>query len=225
MYIFDKSTNLTTAKTLIYPSAIAIPASVLRSLQWNDSNNLLYGILKFNKDDVNAISYVVTINPTTFEVIYTGISFNQKNSSSTFINGNKFYSSSYSDHTFEINLENKTAKPLFFNNTNSITPFTRAAVTTNNILYGTKTLAGTVNGVSLFKFDLLNNTYTDTLPNEVYEAAGGSGNGFIDSSKNQYVVLTNSNLKPGILKYNIASNSTEFINIHTYIDMIIIGKL
>ena len=32
----------------------------------------------------NAISYFVTINPTSFEVIYTGISFNQKSSFSTF---------------------------------------------------------------------------------------------------------------------------------------------
>ena len=41
-----------------------------------------------------------------------------------------------------------------------------------------------------------------------------SGKGFIDNSNNQYVVISNLNNKSGILKYNIASNSTEFININ-----------
>jgi hypothetical protein len=225
LYVFDKATNLTTTKTLIYPNTIATPGSVLLSLQWNDQNNVLYGILKENKNDADSMSYLVTINLPSFEVIYTGISFNQKNSFSTFINGNKFYSSSYKDNTIEINLENKTSKPLFLNNTNSFTPFTRAAVTTNNILYGMKAVAGHINGVSLFKFDLLNNTYTDILPNQVYGLDGISGKGFIDNTKNQYVVISNLNNKAGILKYDITSNSTEFVTINESSNMVIIDKL
>jgi hypothetical protein len=225
LYVFDKSTNLTTTKTLIYPSAIATSGSVLLSLQWNDSNNLLYGILKSNKDDAKSMSYFVTINPTTFEVIYTGVSFNQKSSFSTFINGNKFYSSSYNDNTIEINLENNTSKPLFFNSASIITSFTRSAIATNNIVYGMKALKENINGVSLFKFDLLTNTYTDILPNEVYGLNSISGKGFIDNTKNQYVVISNLNNKSGILKYNITSNSTEFVTINESSNMVIIEKL
>ncbi|TRX03142.1 hypothetical protein [Flavobacterium gawalongense] len=225
LFVFDKNTNLTTSNNLVYPSALTGLDPALISLQWNDSNNLLFGILKSNKDDSKSICYFVTINPTTFEVIYTGISFNQKSSFSTFINGNKFYSSCYNDNTIEINLENNTSKPLFFNSSNTPISFTRSAISTNNILYGMKGLVGNINGVSLFKFDLLNNTYTDILPNEVYGLNSVFGKGFIDNSKNQYVIISNLNNKSGILKYNISSNSTEFVDINEDSNMVIIEKI
>lgn len=216
LFVFDKTTHLTTSNVLVYPNSITGVEPTLISLQWNESSNQLFGIIDSNPYSYgSALCYFVTINPTTFEVNYSGISFNQNGSFSTFINGNKFYSSCYNnDNVIEINPENNTSKQLLFNGSSSPVSFTRAAISTNNILYGMKSSLGYINGVCLVKFDLQNNTYTDILPNEVYGLVNLSGKGFIDTSNNQYVNIVNQNNKFGVLKYNISSNSTEFVNMN-----------
>lgn len=80
-------------------------------------------------------------------------------------------------------------------------------------------------GVTLIKIDLFNNTYTDLLSAEAYGLDTFSGQGFIDSSNNQYVTIANLNNKAGILKYNISSDSSEFVSIIDASNMIILEKL
>ena len=224
LFIFDKKTKVTSSSPLVYPTPLTEQGSAIISLQWNDSKSLLFGIIKSDKDNSKSINYLVTINPTTFEVIKTGLSFNQTGSYSTALNGTKLYSSSYNDNAVEINLENYTSTFLFFNATNNFVPFTRAAVTTNNILYGLKALTGAVNGVSLVKFDLQSNIYTAILPDETYGIDSPFGKGFIDSANNQYVNIANKNNKSGILKYDILKNATEFVPVNGGSNTVIIEK-
>jgi hypothetical protein len=172
-----------------------------------------------------SICYLISISPVTLDVVYTGISFNQISSFSTSTNGAKFYSSCYNDNTIEINLDEQIAKATFFNSTNTALSFTRAAMTKNTIMYGMKGLKGVFNGVTLIKLDLLNNTYTDLLPGETYGLDTVSGKGFIDLSNNQYVTVANLNNKAGILKYNISSNSSEFVYIIGGSNMVIVEKI
>jgi hypothetical protein len=215
LFVFDKNTSSTVSKELVYSNSITGTEPTLVSLQWNESANLLFGIIAANPylggDD---LCYFVTINPVTFEVIYSGISFNQKGSFSTFINEKKFYSSSINDHTIAINPENNTYRPLLFNSTNSSVLFTKAGMSSNNILFGVKAATGNVIGVSLVKFDLLSNTSTAILPNEVYGIINAGGKGFIDKTNNQYINYVLREDQTGLLKYNISSNSTEFVAVN-----------
>jgi hypothetical protein len=226
LFVFDKTNNQTTSKVLVFPDTIIGGGLILISLQWNEQSNQLFGIIinTYAKD----LCYFVTINPTTFDVNYSGISFYQKGSLSTFINGNKFYSSCYNDNTIEVNITDNNSKPVFFNSSSSAVSFTRAATTSNNILYGMKGIVGNINGVNLVKFDLSDNTFTDILPNEIYGLINVSGKGFIDTVNNQFVNIVNKNNKFGVLKYNISSNSTEFVSVNnTGMDnnMVIIDKI
>jgi hypothetical protein len=226
LFVFDKSSNQTTSKTLVFPNTILGDELVLISLQWNEPSNQLFGII--TNPDIKELCYFVTINPTTFEVKYPGISFNQKGPLSTFINGTKFYSSCYNGNTIEVNLANNTSKSVFFNSSSSPISFTRAATTSNNILYGMKGIIGNINGVSLIKFDLSNSTSTDILPNEIYGLINVAGKGFIDNDNNQFVNIVNQNNKFGVLKYNISSNSTEFVSVNNVgldNNMVIIEKV
>jgi hypothetical protein len=215
LFVFDKNTSSTVSKELVYSNSITGTEPTLVSLQWNESANLLFGIIAANPylggDD---LCYFVTINPVTFEVIYSGISFNQKGSFSTFINEKKFYSSSINDHTIAINPENNTYRPLLFNSTNSSVLFTKAGMSSNNILFGVKAATGNVIGVSLVKFDLSSNTSTAILPNEVYGIINAGGKGFIDKTNNQYINYVLKEDQTGLLKYNISSNSTEFVAVN-----------
>lgn len=215
LFVFDKNTNSTISKELIYPIAITGTEPTLVSLQWNELTNQLFGIIASNPYlNGNDLCYFVTINPVNFEVIYSGISFNQKGSFSTFINGNKFYSTSINDQTIEINPANNTSKPLLFNSINSSVLFTKAGMSLNSMLFGVKAVTGNVIGVSLVKFDLATNTSTAILPNEVYGIINASGKGFIDNTTNQYVNYVIKDNQTGLLKYNISSNSTEFVAVN-----------
>ena len=225
LFILNKKTKLTSTKSLVYPSELNVSDPALLSLEWNQSKNLLYGILKSNKDDSKSPCYLLSISPVTFDVMYTGISFNQINSFSTSTNGIKFYSSCYNDNTIEINLDDQNAKTIFFNTSYIPLSFTRASMTNNTTLYGMKGLKGGISRVIFIKIDLLNNTDTDLLPGEIYGLDTVSGKGFIDSSNNQYVNIANLNNKAGILKYNILSNSSEFVNITGGSNMVIIEKV
>jgi hypothetical protein len=53
------------------------------------------------------------------------------------------------------------------------------------------------------------NTSTAILPNEVYGVINAAGKGFIDIINNQYIIIKEN--QTGLLKYNISSNSTEFV--------------
>jgi hypothetical protein len=215
LFVFDKSTNSTVSKELIYPITITGSEPTLVSLQWNESSNQLFGIIASNPfikgDD---LCFFVTINPVNFEVNYSGIYFNQKGSVSTFINENKFYSSSANDHTIEINPGNNSSRSLFFNSPNSPVSYTRAAISTDNLLYGLKAITGYVNGFKLVKFDVENQTSFDILPNEIYTIVNLWGKGFIDKNNNQYVNFAIKENQFGILKYDISSNSTEFVKVN-----------
>lgn len=215
LFVFDKSTSLTISKELVYPTSITGSEPTLVSLQWNESANLLFGIIAANPYlDGDDLCYFVTINPVNFEIVYSGISFNQKGSFSTFINDNKFYSSSINDQTVEINPANNTSTPLLFNSTNSSVLFTKAGMSSNNVLFGVKAATGNITGVSLVKFDLSSNTSTAILPNEVYGVINAAGKGFIDKISNQYINYVIKSNQTGILKYNISSNSTEFVAVN-----------
>ncbi|RVT76458.1 hypothetical protein EOD40_08095 [Flavobacterium sufflavum] len=166
LYIFDKNSKTTTSKILSYPDKIIGFEPMLIALEWNESKSLLYGIIISNPySETNNVNYFVTINPSTYEVQYSDISFSQKRLYSTFMNDSKFYSTSYTDNLFEINPDGKTATSTLLNNTKI--PLTHTAIYSNTIVYGLKANSS-INGVNLVKLDLANKTYLDILPNEDY---------------------------------------------------------
>jgi hypothetical protein len=66
-------------KELVYPTSITGSEPTLVSLQWNDSTNLLFGIIAANPYlDGDDLCYFVTINPVNFEIVYSGISLTRK---------------------------------------------------------------------------------------------------------------------------------------------------
>lgn len=79
LYVFDKNSKTTTSKTLSYPDEITGFEPLMFVLEWNKSKSMLYGIIASNPySETNNVNYFVTINPSTYEVQYSGISFLQK---------------------------------------------------------------------------------------------------------------------------------------------------
>ena len=80
----------------------------------------------------------------------------------------------------------------------------------NSIAYGLKVNTSTFifNPVSI---NTATNTYLDLLLNENYKVVNYKGKGYIDKINNQYINLVSKNNQLGILKYNILSNTSEFI--------------
>ncbi|MGM8363464.1 hypothetical protein ACSV4D_16240 [Flavobacterium sp. ARAG 55.4] len=213
LYIFNKNSKTTTSKTLSYPDKITGFEPLMFVLEWNESKSLLYGIIASNPySESDNINYFVTINPSTYEVNYSNISFSQKNIYSTFSNGSKIYCTSYTDDVFEINPDENTATAIPFNN--SKIPLIRTVMYSNSIAYG---LNANTTLPTLVKIDVTNKTYLDILPNEKYGAVNNYGKGFIDKTNNEYINLVSKNNLLGILKYKITNNTTEFIPVTTNI--------
>lgn len=209
LYIFDKSSKTTTSKTLSYPDEITGFEPLMFVLEWNESKSMLYGIIASNPySETNNVNYFVTINPSTYEVQYSGISFLQKNIYSTFSNGSKLYCTSYTDNVFEINPDENTATAIPLNGTKI--PLISTVMYSNSIAYGLKVNTSTFifNPVSI---NTATNTYLDLLLNENYKAVNYKGKGYIDKTNNQYINLVSKNNQLGILKHNILSNTSEFI--------------
>lgn len=204
LFIFDKNTRTTTSKKLIYPSEIVGQEPTLASLTWDDSKKILYGIvlgapyLGIFKNN----SFFVKIDPNTFQVTYSGLNFDQTASISTFFNGSKLYSSYPTTDTFEIDVENNTAKKVLFKN--SKFTFSKAAVYNNNTVYCLKDIAGSA-GVTITKINLIDYTYEDFLSNESLGNAIQNGSGFIDKSTNEYVCYMVKDGYFSLVKFNIST--------------------
>lgn len=212
LFIFDRNTKTTTSKKLIYPIEIKGQEPTMVSLTWDDSKKLLYGIvvgtpyLGTFKDN----SYFVKVDPNTFEVTYSGLNFDQTASISTFFTGSKIYSSYPNIDTFEIDVENNTAKKVLFKNAKF--SFTKAAVYNNNTIYCLKNIAGTVN-VTITKINLSDNTYEDLLSNMGLTDAMPNGAGFIDKTTNEYVCYI---VKDGyfcLAKFNILTKEFKYFKL------------
>lgn len=209
LYIFDKNSKTTSSVTLSYPEKIIGFEPMLFVLEWNESKKLLYGIIASDPyNENNNINYFVTINPTTHEVNYSDISFSQKKIYSSFTIGTKLYCASYTDHLFKINPDANTATAIPLNDTKI--PLIRTTAYSNTIAYGLKVNASFLfNPVSI---NTTNNTYTDLSLNESYKIANYYGKGFIDKTNNQYINLSyNNDNQLGVLKYNILTQTSEFI--------------
>ncbi|MNQ84227.1 hypothetical protein D3C85_993480 [compost metagenome] len=171
--------------------------------------------------------YFVKINPNTFEVNYTGLNFNQTASISTFLNGTKLYSSYNSGDTFEIDVENNTAKKVLLNN--SSFTFSKAAFYSNDIAYFLKKKTTTEGGVTISKMNLIDNTSEDLFSNESLGVSPPNGSGFIDKSTNEYVCYM---LKDGffvLVKFSILNKTYKYIKLTSDIsidnNLIIIDKV
>lgn len=210
LFIFDKSSKTTTSKKLVYPKEIKGDEPTISSLTWDDNQRILYGIVigfPYLGTFVNN-SFLVKIDPSTFEVTYLGLNFDQTVSLSTFRNNKKLYTSSRTE-TFEIDLENYSAKKILINNT-SFT-FSHAAVYSPNIIYCLKNNMG-ANGISISKINLADNTSEDFLSNELGVMLP-NGAGFIDKTTNEYVCYM---LKDGffeLVKFNISTKTYKHIKL------------
>lgn len=205
LYVFDKNTKTTTSKVLVYPKEIIGEEPSMTSLVWDESKKILYAIIVNNPNiaSSNHLCYFVKINPTTLEISYAGLNFNQKASYSTFLNGNKLYSSYYNDNTIEIDVDNNTSKTVLFNNSNIF--FTRAVSYSGNAAYCLRYKSG--GGIALTKINSTDNSYEDLLPNESFGIINQTGKGFIDKSTNEYVCYMIKNAEYCLLKYNIATKT------------------
>jgi len=210
LFVFDKNSKTTASKTLVYPKEIKGDEPTISSLAWDDNQKILYGIVigfPYLGTFANN-SFLVKIDPTTFEVTYLGLNFDQTVSLSTFISNKKLYSSSRTE-TFEIDLENYSAKKILVNNANFT--FSHAAVYSNTV-YCLKNKAGNF-GVTISKFNLADNTFEDFLANESLGIMLPNGVGFIDKTNNEYVCYM---LKDGffeLVKFNISTKTYQHIKL------------
>jgi len=215
LFVFDKKTKKTTSKLLVFPSEITGAYPSVSALTWDDSKKVLHGIIVPNTyiTPVNSMSYYVKINPDTFEVSYSGLSFDQTASLSTFLNGNKLYSSYNNQDTFEIDTENNTAKKALFNNTKF--SFLKAAVSSNNSVYCITNKTGVV-GNTIVKIDLTNNTYEDLLPNDNLGYAYLNGPGYIDKNNNEYICCVQKGSEVfNLLKFNILTKTYKYFKLNS----------
>lgn len=210
LFIFDKSSKTTISKKLVYPKEIKGDEPTISSLTWDDNQKILYGIVigfPYLGTFANN-SFLVKIDPTTFEVTYLGLNFDQTVSLSTFRNNKKLYTSSRTE-TFEIDLENYSAKKILINNT-SFT-FSHAAVYSPNVIYCLKNNIGST-GISISKINLADNTSEDFLSNELGIMLP-NGAGFIDKTTNEYVCYM---LKDGffeLIKFDISTKTYKHIKL------------
>nr|WP_315247475.1 hypothetical protein [uncultured Flavobacterium sp.] len=210
IFVFDKKTKKTTSKLLVFPDEVTGPNPSVSALTWDDSKKILHGIIIPNTyiTPVNSISYYVKINPDTFEVSYSGLSFDQTASISTFLNGNKLYSSYTNQDTYEIDTENNTAKKILLNNAKF--SFLKAAVSSNNSVYCITNKTGVV-GNTIVKVNLTNNTYEDLLPNDFLGYVNSNGPGYIDKNNNEYVCYVQKGSEAFVLlKFNILSKTYKY---------------
>lgn len=212
LFVFDKNTKTTTSKKLIYPSEIVGQEPSITTLTWDDSKKMLYGIVigtpylgTFKNN-----SYFVKIDPNTLEVSYTGVNFDQSASISAFLNGSKLYSSYPTTDTFEIDVENNTAKKVLFKN--SKFTFLKPAVYNNNTTYCLKNIAGG-GGVTITKINLTDYSFEDFLSNEGLGNGIQNGSGFFDKSTNEYVCYMTKDGYFYLVKYNISTNTYKYFKL------------
>lgn len=207
IFVFDKKTKKTTSKLLTFPSEVTGSSPSVSALIWDESKKVLHGIVVPNTDftPVKSVSYYVKINPDSFEVSYSGLSFDQTASFSTFLNGSKLYSSYSNQDTYEIDTENNTAKKLLLNNTKF--SFFKAAVSSNNSVYCITNKSGIV-GNTIVKINLTTNTYEDLLPNDFLGYSPYIGAGYIDQNNNEYICyVQKGSEKFVLLKFNILTKT------------------
>lgn len=213
IFVFDKKTKKTTSKSLVFPTEVTGPNPSVSALIWDNSKKILHGIIVPNTyiTPVNSISYYVKINPDTFEVSYSGLSFDQTASISTFLNGNKLYSSYNNQDTYEIDTENNIAKKALFNNTKF--SFLKAAVFSNNSVYCITNKTGVV-GNTIVKIDLTNNTSEDLLPNDNLGYTYLNGPGYIDKNNNEYICCVQKGSEIFVLlKFNTLSKTYKYFEL------------
>lgn len=214
LFVFDKKTKKTTSKLLVFPDEVTGPNTSVSALTWDDSKKILHGIIVPNTyiTPVNSISYYVKINPDTFEVSYSGLSFDQTASLSTFLNGNKLYSSYNNQDTYEIDTENNTAKKALFNNTKF--SFLKPAVSSNNFVYCITNKTAVVGSNTIVKIDLTNNTYEDLLSGDFLGYAHRNGPGYIDKNNNEYICYVQKGSEVFVLlKFNILTKAYKYFEL------------
>lgn len=213
IFIFDKKTKTTSSKSLVFPKEIIGPFPSISSLTWDDSKKILYGIIVGNtyNSPINKISYLVNIDPNTFDVSYSGLSFDQTASISTFLSSNKLYSS-YNQDTYEINTETNTVKKALFNN--SKISLIKPAVYLNNTAYCITDKTNNVARNTIAKINLTNNTYEDLLPQESLGYSSSYGSGYIDTSNNEYICyLQKDSEKFVLLKFNFITKTYKYFEL------------
>lgn len=214
IFVFDKKTKKTISKLLVFPSEVTGQYPSVSALTWDESKKVLHGIIVPNSYITtfeNSISYYVKINPDTFEVSYSGLSFNQTASFSTFLNGNKFYSSYPNKDTYEIDTENNTVKKALFNNTKFL--FSKAAFFSNNSIYCITNKAGII-GNTIAKINLANNTYEDLLPTDYIGYTFPSGPGYIDKNNNEYICYVQKGSEVFfLLKFNVLTKTYKYFEL------------
>lgn len=213
LFVFDKKTKKTTSKLLVFPSEVTGPYPSVSALTWDESKKMLYGIIIPNTyvSPVKTISYFVKINPETFEVSYSGLTFDQTASLSTFLNGSKLYSSYPNEDTYEIDTENNTAKKVLFNNTKF--SFSKAAFFSNNSVYCITNKTGLI-GNTIVKINIANNTYEDLLPTDYVGYTFPNGPGYIDKNKNEYICCVQKGSEVFVLlKFNILTKTYKYFEL------------
>lgn len=224
LFIFDRITQKTTSKTLVYPNEIVGQERTLSSLTWDGSKKVLYGIVVGNlfNNTIKNNSYFVKIDPNTLVVSYLGLNFDQIASTSNFFTGNKLYSTYWTGDTFEIDTDNNTAKKKsLFNNLN--VPFYKAAIYSSDIAYCLK--SNTQNGTAtITKINLTNGSYEDFLENETLRVGGiPGGKGFIDKSTSEYVCYLQKDADYVMIIYNIETKKTKYLKLKS--DKLIVDQL
>lgn len=226
LFVFDKKAKITSSNKLVFPKEIVGAEPVISSLTWDESKKVIYGIIvsDYYTSSVNKTSYLVKIDPITFDVTYSGLSFDQAASISTLLSGNKLYS--FSSNTYEIDVENNTAKKVLFNN--SKFSLIKPAIYINATAFCLTSKANN-GGNTIAKLNLENNTYEDLLPQESL-GYSSQGAGYIDKNNMEYVCYLQKESEVFyLLKYNIVTNTYKYFELKSNalidVNFIIVDKI
>lgn len=234
LLVYDKNSGQTTEVPLEVPSTLEGPYKSIAALVWDEQTSLLTGLLNTNEYDDETEYHIININPTTYEVIDTGITTPLSGSPllSFVLANNKIYYSAVSIDSdvdrdlVEVDLAANTASLYYFNNyPNGIWRLSKTNDTNNLLAF--RTIEGT-NNVIPITIDFAQNTLVDITPNNGYTLVFLDGKSFYDPNTNQNLnVIGDYNIGYTLYKFNESSQDLVNLDLSTgdYFNLYIVGIL
>lgn len=199
--------NTSESQELLFPPEIVGDEPGIIAFHYDITSNDIVAVVNENViSGFQNLNYVIRINPITYEVTYTGISFDLININSSLLKNNIIYASSLDEfyemavinlgtgitETVEISTEYKIAK--FVDNGDSI--------------YAMRSGISVIGGVSPIQINPT--TYEVTMylqnNNQNYTLASLYGNSYINGDS-AYSVITSNDFNVGILEFNTVNNT------------------
>ncbi|CAN5160972.1 hypothetical protein BH23BAC2_BH23BAC2_21970 [soil metagenome] len=211
IHVYNRTTKTTQTKTISFPKEVFGEAPGLVSLEWDETNGVLVGLVKEHYESgPNHITRVARIDPVNFEVTSMNIELDRAHVISTQLIENKIYTSTYKPGTgggsndfFQIDLATGTLTSLELPNM-VWPPIHLSKNNTNNLLFGFlpvagSTFAGEGKPVTI---NPATRQVTNLFPNEMIGNKNFSGRSFFNPGSGEHVDFITSATYNGLFQYN-----------------------